>query len=206
MKPQKRRLIYKITILGENFDSRKDIRLKYLTEVSGQYYSSSLGTDFSVKLNSFQGYEIVSQLWDIKPNKKYTALRENYYTGSCGLIVTFNLHDVDSFKKMPFWINDIYSNPNISQVKLPILIIGIKSENQEQVISDKKIKEYVNQLSKWLSLEVKYLIIDESGDEIYYPKDVDFQDFYNEFLMQIITIREKKLIPRKTPPEPDFNN
>jgi GTPase SAR1 family protein len=206
MNPRKRRLIYKITFLGENFNSRKKIRLKHLTEVSGQYYSSSLGTDFSVKLNSFMGYEIVSQVWDIKPDEKYAALRENYYTGTCGLIVAFSLHDIDSFKKMPFWINDIFSNPNITQVKLPILIIGIKTGNEEQVISDKKIKEYVDQLSEWLSLEVKYLIIDETGEEIYYPKDIVFKDFYNEFLMQIVTIREKKLIPRKTPPKPEFNN
>ncbi|MCG3217474.1 MAG: hypothetical protein KAR35_00625 [Candidatus Heimdallarchaeota archaeon] len=206
MKLQKKRLIYKITILGENFDSRKEIRLKYLTEVSGQYYSSSLGTDFSVKLNTLNGYEIVSQIWDIKPNEKYAALRENYYTGTCGLIVTFNLNDIDSFKRMPYWINDIYSNPNISQVKLPILIIGIKTANTEQVISDKKIKEYIDQLSDWLSLEVKYLIIDETGEEIYYPKDIKFKKLYHEYLMQIITIREKKLIPRKTPPEPELNN
>ncbi|MHA1912215.1 MAG: hypothetical protein ACTSYA_11015 [Candidatus Kariarchaeaceae archaeon] len=206
MKPHKRRLIYKITILGENFTSRKEIRMKFLTEVSGQYYSSSLGTDFSVKLNNLNGYEIVSQVWDIKPNEKYAALRENYYTGTCGVIVTFNLHDIDSFKKMPFWINDIYSNPNISQVKLPILIIGIKTANKEQVVSDKKIKEYADQLSEWLSLEVKYLIIGESGEEIFYPKDIEFKKLYHEFLMQIITIREKKLIPRKIPPEPELNN
>ena len=89
MKPRKRRLIYKITILGENFNSRKEIRMKYLTEVSGQYYSSSLGTDFSVKLNNLTSYEIISQVWDIKPGEKYAALRENYYTGTCGVIVTF---------------------------------------------------------------------------------------------------------------------
>jgi len=39
-------------------------------------------------------------------------------------------------------------------------------------------KEEAIESVDWLSLEVKYMIIDETGEEIYYPKETEFQKLY----------------------------
>ena len=69
------------------------------------------------------------KIWDTIGQEKYRALTSNYYRNADGVIVVFDMSNVESFNHCPDWINSVQEK----NINAPIIIIGNKCDLKKKV-------------------------------------------------------------------------
>ena len=92
---------------------------------------ATIGVDFKIKsipYTSGKGneYEIKLQLWDTSGQDKYRALTKQYYRGSQGAIIVYDITDKDSFVAVKDWIDTLRNH--INEADCIVFLVGNKSD------------------------------------------------------------------------------
>jgi len=72
-----------------------------------------------------QGKSAKLTIWDIGGQDRFKVLRRNFYEGTNGAIVVFDLSRAQTFNKMKEWYYDMRQTIELS---VPVVIIGNKSD------------------------------------------------------------------------------
>ncbi|MFX1569294.1 MAG: Rab family GTPase, partial [Promethearchaeota archaeon] len=83
-------------------------------------------------------------IWDIAGQKKFKFLHKQYYEGTQGALVIFDLTQTQTYEALEIWISELFS---LVQKKIPIIIIGNKVDLIEEVGRSIKfdiVKEYAD--------------------------------------------------------------
>lgn len=92
---------------------------------------TTLGVDFSFRPIEIEGSKVKLQLWDTAGQEKYRSLINSYYKHSDGIIMVFDLSDMNSFENLvQNWLLKVVSHTGNIPPKL--LILGNKKDLKEQ--------------------------------------------------------------------------
>ena len=90
------------------------------------------------------------QIWDTAGQERFRSIAKNSYKGADGIILMYDITNISTFKHIKNWISDIKSKTDKPLDKLALLIIGNKSdleenrqvdeENKNDLINEHKIK------------------------------------------------------------------
>lgn len=102
--------------------------------------SSTIGAAFIRKQITNNNETILLHIWDTAGQERYQAMSKMYFRGADYCILTFDLSDSESFKKMDIWKQICDSENNI---KSPIyVLVGNKSDKKIGITSEEEIREY----------------------------------------------------------------
>ena len=114
--------------------------MRYSDNVFVENYITTIGLDYklkTVKLDS--GKTIKVQLWDTAGQDKYRTIAKNYYKGSHGILLLYDITKMTSFENIREWIRDI--KEEVSE-KAIIFLIGNKIDlTDNRKISKEKGEE-----------------------------------------------------------------
>lgn len=85
-------------------------------------------------------------IWDTAGQERFKSLTTSYYRGSQGIIIVFDLTDIESFKNVRKWFKDIknYANEGVK-----VILVGNKSD----LVDQRKVEnEEIEKLSHELGL------------------------------------------------------
>lgn len=96
------------------------------------------------KLN-IDGTEIKLQIWDTAGQERYRAITQNFYKGSLGLAIVFDLTDESTFKTIKGWLETI---KNFAGDKVVKVILGNKCDlPNDRRVSDKEIETLLKEVN-----------------------------------------------------------
>ena len=113
-------------------------------------YISTIGVDFKIRTIELDGKTIKLQIWDTAGQERFRTISSTYYRGAHGIIVVYDITNMDSFKNVKRWLTEIdkYARDNVSK-----LLVGNKmdfgdSDAKLRQVSHSKGKEYAAQFRR----------------------------------------------------------
>ena len=101
-------------------------------------YGMTIGADFSVyKIDDY-----ILHIWDLAGQVRFSQILKEYYIGTVGCLIVFDITNPDSFQNVPTWIEQLVKN-NENKI-VPIIIVGNKADLRESgksSISNEKARE-----------------------------------------------------------------
>ena len=149
--PQQQKENYTINFLtlGDTTVGKTSIILRYTKNSFPKKAMSTIGVDFRTKVVSLgedQNVKII--IWDTAGQERFRNVASNYYHRSDCILLTFDISNMDSFKAIDYWFQQLQSLKRMEDIVL--VLVGNKkdlNESRQVFIEDiNKWKEKVNNI------------------------------------------------------------
>ncbi len=105
-------------------------------------YLMTIGMEPYSRYETIDGVKIVYSLWDIAGQDRFKVMRQMFFRGAMGALVTFDLTRKDSFTNTVNWINEAKSE----SPDLLFILVGNKNDLEDQrmistAVGESKAKE-----------------------------------------------------------------
>ncbi len=91
-----------------------------------------IGIDFKIKIINLENKLIKLQIWDTAGQERFRTITKTYYKGAHGIILTYDVTDLNSFKNIRNWMKQIEQNAQNNVCKV---LVGNKCDKQERTVS-----------------------------------------------------------------------
>ena len=135
----------KIITLGNSAVGKSSFILKYTDNSFSQEYLSTLGVDYKhKKIKLKNGKDVRLRIFDTAGQERYRAVSASFIKKADGVILIYDISDLDSFEAVDNWIKSI---KEIGKEKLPIVLVGNKCDlsDDERKISLKEGQDKANE-------------------------------------------------------------
>lgn len=122
-------MVTKIVLLGDGAVGKTALRLRYMGHGFQSSYLSTIGADFALKdvkikhPKTENEINVRLQIWDLAGQQHYTKIRSNYYIGTHGVFIVFDVSRRSSFENITHWIGELKKNIDY---EIPIIVIANK--------------------------------------------------------------------------------
>lgn len=124
--------IFKILVTGEGGAGKTSLLKRYVNDKFDESNVLTVGVDFFTKELCFDNVECLFQLWDLGGQKRFRNLLENFVMGARGALLLFDLTRLPDMNDILEWVNIA----RLHDIKLPILLIGTKSDLNDYIAVD----------------------------------------------------------------------
>ena len=122
--------VYKVLLLGDTTVGKTCFLMKYTDKTFQDIHMATIGLDYrlkSMKLKS--GKNIKLQIWDTAGQDRFRAITKNYYKGSHGIILIYDVTNVQTFENVKQWVSQIREEASANVI---IYIAGNKIDMEEE--------------------------------------------------------------------------
>jgi len=127
-------------LIGDSGSGKTSLMLKYTSDTFSPTFITTIGIDFKIKHIEIDKKRIKLQIWDTAGQERFRTITNSYYRGSSGIIITYDVTNMESFKNVQSWINDIGLYANLNIVKI---LVGNKCDMIDQrVVTTKQAQEF----------------------------------------------------------------
>ena len=124
-------LVYKILLLGDSEVGKSCFLMRYADNVFVDNYITTIGLDYKLKYVQLDSGQVIKvQLWDTAGQDRYRTIAKNYYKGSHGILLLYDVTKSSSFENIREWIKDIREEV---YEKAIIFLIGNKIDKKDQI-------------------------------------------------------------------------
>ncbi len=120
----------KIAIIGDPGVGKKSFVNQYIYNTFDPNYIPAI--DVSIENKTLQitpNCQILQSFWIITIIHKRNFIRKAFYEGAQMIFIFFDVTQKNTFDRIEFWINDVYTNLN---EKVPIVLIANKIDSPDQ--------------------------------------------------------------------------
>ena len=178
-------MILKIITIGDPSVGKTSLIRRIIDNTFNPKYNSTLGVDFSFKHIDVSGNNVKLQIWDTAGQEKYRSLINTYYRHSNGIIIVFDLSDMNSFRNMiNNWLSHIIAYLHDETPK--ILILGNKLDimvNNKNKMDNKQVKIEIENNKKCVMRDLDINIAKEHDQT---NEDIEFKINGSKILLCLI--------------------
>src|SRR5271154_3229460 len=117
--------IMKLIIVGDSGVGKSTLLKMYCDHEFSESYISTIGVDFKIKTIQVNDKLIKLQIWDTAGQERFRSITNSYYNGTHAIMLVFDLTDVNSFNRLPKWLEEI--DKYMTGKTHKIILIGNKS-------------------------------------------------------------------------------
>jgi small GTP-binding protein len=132
---------FKILVLGESGVGKTSLLMRYCDDDFSNNHLPTIGIDFKIKNISLNDKIYKLQIWDTAGQERFRVITKTYYRAACGIMLTYDVTDENSFNKIRLWMKQIEENAPKSVSKI---LVGNKSDSTERKISFEEGKVIAN--------------------------------------------------------------
>ena len=130
MKTTETELVYKILLLGDSEVGKSCFLMRYSDNIFVENYIATIGLDYKLKYVQLDSGETIKvQLWDTAGQDRYRTIAKNYYKGSHGILLLYDVTKENSFENIREWVQDIREEV---YEKAIIFLIGNKIDKKDE--------------------------------------------------------------------------
>uniref|UniRef100_A0A6B2LM13 Uncharacterized protein n=1 Tax=Arcella intermedia TaxID=1963864 RepID=A0A6B2LM13_9EUKA len=115
-----------MTMIGECGVGKSSLLRRYTQSKFVEDYEKTVGVEFGSKIIVVGDNKVKLQLWDISGDPTFDELSKSYYRGCRGVLILYDITDVQSFATVPKWIDRVHQN----SCKSPIMLVGTKADQE----------------------------------------------------------------------------
>lgn len=130
----------KLILVGDPSVGKTSLLNRIINQEYNANPPSTLGVDFTFRAIELESTVIKLQLWDTAGQEKYRSLINSYYKHSDGIILVFDLSDINSFKNLiENWLPKVVNHCGNLPPKLLFLgnkrdLKSVRSEIEESMV------------------------------------------------------------------------
>ncbi len=155
-------LSFKVLMIGPAAVGKSSLIRRFVEDKFTLTYKFTIGVDFSTKTIEYAPEKIARvTIWDIGGQDRFKTLRRNFYEGTHGALIVFDLSRAQTFPKMKEWISDMYL---ILGERIPIVILGNKMDLISEIgeVIDKEEAQHFAEMMDSIYIETSA----KSGDNV----------------------------------------
>lgn len=121
---------FKLILIGDVCVGKSCIMRRYIENAFAKDYKANIGVEYRVKslvLDGKTGADL--QIWDTAGQERYKTITKQYYKGSNGILLVYDITDRKTFSNLNFWIDDIKVD---GPADLVFILIGNKLDLVDQ--------------------------------------------------------------------------
>ena len=117
-------LSFKVIVIGPAAVGKSSLIRRFVDDKFTLAYKFTIGVDFSTKIIEYAPEKKARvTIWDIGGQDRFKTLRRNFYEGTHGALVVFDLSRAQTFPKMKEWVSNMNQ---MLEEKVPLVILGNK--------------------------------------------------------------------------------
>lgn len=136
--------LFKLLLIGDSGVGKSCLLLRFADDTYTESYISTIGVDFKIRTIELDGKTIKLQIWDTAGQERFRTITSSYYRGAHGIIVVYDVTDLDSFNNVKQWLQEIdrYASDSVNK-----LLVGNKCDmSARKVVDYNTAKEFAEQL------------------------------------------------------------
>ncbi len=121
---------FKIVVCGDYEVGKTSLLNRFIDQKFAEDYLPTLGVNMLRKMINFKNNEVKLMFWDIAGQELYASVRDQFYEGTNGAILVYDVTRPQSFVNIANWYNEI-----MAAVKTPIycILVGNKIDLEKSV-------------------------------------------------------------------------
>ncbi|KAH9496652.1 WD40 repeat protein [Bulinus truncatus] len=136
--------ILKVVLIGQSGVGKTSLLMQYTDGVFIEEHVVTIGVDFRMKQLIKDEYLATLQLWDTAGQDRFRSIVSSFYRGAMGLVVVFDVTDLDSFERVPYWIEEAGRYGDADCIKV---LVGNKVDKvEERAVSKDKAQGLAQRL------------------------------------------------------------
>ncbi|UJR35737.1 hypothetical protein I4U23_028487 [Adineta vaga] len=137
--------IFKIVIIGDSSVGKSNLLLRFTRNEFRLDTQSTIGVEFANKQLLIDGKRVKTQVWDTAGQERFKTVIPQFYRGSEGALVVFDLTKPNTFEHVSTWVEEVYRH---TPSDLPIVLVGNKSDlTHERRISREQATDLARRLN-----------------------------------------------------------
>jgi Ras-related protein Rab-1A len=117
--------LFKLLLIGDSGVGKSCLLLRFADDTYTESYISTIGVDFKIRTVDLDGKCIKLQIWDTAGQERFRTITSSYYRGAHGIIIVYDITDVESFNNVRQWLFEIdrFANEHVNK-----LLVGNKAD------------------------------------------------------------------------------
>jgi Ras-related protein Rab-1A len=131
-------VLFKLLLIGDSGVGKSALLHRFADDIYTDSYISTIGVDFKIKTMSIGDKMVKLQIWDTAGQERFRTITSSYYRGAQGIILVYDITDVESFHNVKQWLNEIdrYASENVDK-----LLVGNKTDLESARAVTKQMAE-----------------------------------------------------------------
>ena len=123
-------IVYKVLLLGDSTVGKTCFLFRYCDKTFQDAHLSTIGLDYRLKSMTLKNKKNIKlQIWDTAGQDRFRAITKNYYKGANGIILIYDVTNLQTFENVKNWITQIREEANKNVV---IFLAGNKADLPEE--------------------------------------------------------------------------
>ena len=142
-------IVYKVLLLGDSTVGKTCFLLRYCDKTFQDAHLSTIGLDYRVKTMTLKNKKNIKlQIWDTAGQDRFRAITKNYYKGANGIILIYDVTNLQTYENVKNWITQIReeTNPNVviylagNKIDIPEEERAVKTEEGKELADEYKLQ------------------------------------------------------------------
>ena len=173
--------VYKVLLLGDSSVGKTCVLLRYCDKTFQEAHLSTIGLDYRLKTMTLEnGKNIKLQIWDTAGQDRFRAITKNYYKGANGIILIYDVTNLQTYENVKNWINQIReeANPNVviylagNKVDVNEELRVVKTEEEQKIADEYNLTFYETSAKSGININEIFEDLVKKVDEIYSKLEV----------------------------------
>ena len=117
--------VIKLILTGDSGSGKSCLLTRFTDHAYIGNYISTIGVDFKIRTLDINGKNVKLQIWDTAGQERFKSIVSSYYRGAEGVLLAFDLSNMESFNNIQQWSDDI---KKITLDSTKFLLVGCKSD------------------------------------------------------------------------------
>ena len=174
-------IVYKVLLLGDSSVGKTCFLLRYCDKSFQDAHLSTIGLDYRLKTMTLKsGKNIKLQIWDTAGQDRFRAITKNYYKGANGIILIYDVTNVQTFENVKNWISQIKeeANPNVviylagNKIDIPQEERAVKTEEGKEIADEYKLQFKETSAKDGINVNEVFQELVEKIDEVFSKLEV----------------------------------
>lgn len=140
----RKKVLLKVIILGDSGVGKTSLMNRFVNQKFSNQYKATIGADFLTKELIIDEKLVTMQIWDTAGQERFRTITSSYYRGAHGIIVVYDVTDMDSFNNVKTWLSEIdkYATDRVNK-----LLVGNKCDLVvKKVVDHQTAKDFADPL------------------------------------------------------------
>jgi len=116
---------YKVVLIGDPAVGKTSLLYRYMKNEWAENYAMTIGVQVLTKDFQFENNYVKLTLWDVGGQKRFQELRKNFYFGTQGAMLVFDLTRGETLKELDSWLKE---TEDVTGERVPFILIGNKND------------------------------------------------------------------------------
>jgi Ras-related protein Rab-18 len=122
--------VFKVLVVGDANTGKTSLIGRYTKGVFNDKESSTIGTEFAVKVLTLRSKKIKLSIWDTAGQERFRSLTTNWYRQAHAVIIVYDITSRSSFDNISSWFDEVERNTTFKNAAK--IIVGNKSDLDRQ--------------------------------------------------------------------------